>query len=90
VKGKPGIIDIIQKKRLQRYGHVKRMPEEKIPKLITEWIPEEGRKRGRPTKTWMEAVQTAMKTRNLEPISGETGRNGVWFSEDDDSCYKTG
>jgi hypothetical protein len=30
VKGKPNIIDIIQKKRLERYGHVKRMPEERI------------------------------------------------------------
>jgi hypothetical protein len=34
VKGKPNITDILQKKRLQWYGHVKRMPEEKIPKLI--------------------------------------------------------
>jgi hypothetical protein len=33
VKGKPDIIDIIQKERLQWYGHVKRMPEERIPKL---------------------------------------------------------
>jgi hypothetical protein len=31
VKGKPDIIDIIQKKRLQWYGYVKRMPEERIP-----------------------------------------------------------
>jgi hypothetical protein len=36
VKGKPNIIDIIEKKRLQRYGHVKRMSEERIPKLIME------------------------------------------------------
>jgi hypothetical protein len=28
VKGKPDIIDIIEKKRLQWYGHVKRIPEE--------------------------------------------------------------
>jgi hypothetical protein len=34
VKGKPDIKDIIEKKRLQWYGHVKRMPEERIPKLI--------------------------------------------------------
>jgi hypothetical protein len=27
VKGKPDIIDIIERKRLQWYGHVKRMPE---------------------------------------------------------------
>jgi hypothetical protein len=31
VKGKPDIIDIIQKKRLQWYGHVERMTEERIP-----------------------------------------------------------
>ena len=82
VKGKP---DIIEKKRLQWYGHVKRMPEDRIPKLIMEWVPLERRKRGRPRKTWMEGVQAAMTTRNLE-----TERNGVWFPEDGDSCYKTG
>ena len=67
VKGKPDIIDIIQQKRLQRYGQVKRMPEERIPKLIMDWIPWDRRKRGRPRKTWLEGVQAAMTTRNLEP-----------------------
>ena len=67
VKGKPDIIDIIEKKRLKWYGHVKRTPEERIPKLIMEGIPQERRKRGRPRKSWMEGVQAAMKTRNLEP-----------------------
>jgi hypothetical protein len=32
------ITDIIERKRLQWRGHVKRMPEERIPKLIMEWI----------------------------------------------------
>jgi hypothetical protein len=41
VKGKPEIIDIIERKRLQWYGHVKRMQEERLPKLIMEWIPGE-------------------------------------------------
>jgi hypothetical protein len=45
VKEKPDIIDITEKKRLQWYGHVKRMPEERIPKLVTEWIPLERKKR---------------------------------------------
>jgi hypothetical protein len=36
VKGKPDITDIIEKKRLQWYGHVKRMPEDRITKLIME------------------------------------------------------
>jgi len=90
VKGQPDNIDIIEKKRLQWYGHVKRMPEERIPKLIMEWIPLERRKRGRPRKTWMEGVQAAMKTRNLEPDQWRKERNGVWFGEDGDSCCKTG
>jgi hypothetical protein len=47
VKGK---LDIIEKKRLKWYSHVKRMQEERIQKLIMEWIPEERRKRGRPKK----------------------------------------
>jgi hypothetical protein len=38
MKEKP---DIIDKNRLQWYGHVKRMPEERIPKLILKWVPEE-------------------------------------------------
>jgi hypothetical protein len=59
VRGKPDIIDIIEKKRLQWYSHVKRMTKERIPKLIMEWIPEGRRKRGRTRKTWMEGVQAA-------------------------------
>jgi hypothetical protein len=42
------------------------MQDERLPKLIMEWIPGEKRKRGRSRKTWMEGVQAAMKTRHLE------------------------
>ena len=34
VKEDPDIIDIIERKRLQCYGHVNRMQEERLPKLI--------------------------------------------------------
>jgi hypothetical protein len=67
IMGVRGTPDIIEKKSLQWYGHVKRMPGERIPKLIMEWILLERRKRGHPRKTWMEGVQAAMTTRNLEP-----------------------
>jgi hypothetical protein len=33
VREKPDIIDIIERKRFQWYGHVKRMQEERLPKL---------------------------------------------------------
>jgi hypothetical protein len=60
VKENPNIIDIIERKRLQWYGHVKRMQGERLPKLIMEWIPGERRKTG------MEGIRAAMKTRHLE------------------------
>ena len=66
LKEKLDIVDIKERKRLQWYGHVKRMKEERLPKLIMEWIPGERRKRGRPRKTWMVGVGAAMKTRHLE------------------------
>jgi hypothetical protein len=56
----------IENKILQWYGHVKRMPKGRIPKLIMELIQQERGKRGRPRQMWMEGVQAAM-TRNLEP-----------------------
>jgi len=33
VKGEQDTIDSIERKRLQCYGHVKRMPEERIQKI---------------------------------------------------------
>ena len=57
----------MEQKRLQWYGHVKRMAEERMPKLIVDRILRERRKRGHPREMWMEGVQAAMTTRNLEP-----------------------
>jgi hypothetical protein len=37
-------------------------------------------------KLIMEGVQAAMTARNLEQ---DEWRNGVWFPEDGDNCYKT-
>jgi hypothetical protein len=65
VKGKPVTIDTVEQRRLQRCGQVSRMAEERIAKLIVDWIPRERRKRGRARKTWMEGVQAAMTTGNL-------------------------
>ena len=53
------------------------MPEEGIQKLIMEWIPREGRKRGRPRKAWLEGVQAVMTARNLDQINGE--KRGMAF-----------
>jgi hypothetical protein len=46
VKEKLDIIDIIERKRLQWYGPVKRMEKERLPKLILEWILGAEKKKG--------------------------------------------
>jgi hypothetical protein len=48
-------------------------PEDRIPKLILEWTPEERRKRGSSRKTWMEEEQAAMTRRN---VGSDQWRNG--------------
>jgi hypothetical protein len=43
------------------------MQDERLPKLIMEWIPGERRKEDvQKKKTWMEGVRAAIKTRHLE------------------------
>jgi hypothetical protein len=74
VKGKPDVIDIRERKRLQWYGHVRRMLEERIPELIMALIPRERRKRGLPKKTWMEGVRAAMTTKKFRARSMEKQR----------------
>ena len=50
------------------------MDEERIQKKALEWIPPERRKRGRPRRPWMDEVNEAMSSRNLEIV-------GVWDRE---------
>ena len=61
------IIEEIQRRQLIWYGHVKRMDEERLPKIILNWTPTERRRRGRPRTTWMGGIQKAMSERNLQP-----------------------
>jgi hypothetical protein len=55
------------------------MPEERIPKLILEWVPVERRKRGRPRKTWMEGIQAAMTARTRFRTRSAEKQGGIAF-----------
>jgi hypothetical protein len=62
VKEKPDIIDIIEKKRLKWYGHVKKDARGETTK-INYGVDTRGEKKKRTSKkTWMEGVQAAMET----------------------------
>jgi len=47
------LLDDIKAKQLQRYGHVQRMEEGRLPKAVMKWSPPGRRKRGRPKLTWV-------------------------------------
>jgi len=51
-------LDNITRKQLIWYGHVERMDPIRLPRIMIYWKPE-GRKRGRPRRTWRdEYIQT--------------------------------
>ena len=59
------IIKEIEQNQLTWYGHVQRMSERRLPKIVLKWVPKQKRARGRPKKNWMEYIRKAMNERNL-------------------------
>ena len=56
--------------RLRWFGHVSRMPEERLPRRLLQWTPTHGkRSRGRPKKSWLTCVR--------EDASLFTGRDNI-------------
>lgn len=60
------VVDRILQKGLTWYGHVNRMPEDRWPKQLFQWVPFERNKRGRPRKSWKKEMQDAMQERDLQ------------------------
>jgi hypothetical protein len=58
------ILEVIEEKRLRWFGHVKRMPENRLPRKILEWEPE-GTLRGRPKERWIDGVRRSMTNHGL-------------------------
>ena len=59
MKVEKSVVDEIEEKQLQWYGHLRRMSPSRMPKKIYEWIPAERRKRGRPRMVWHQNVEEA-------------------------------
>jgi len=60
-----GLEEEIEQNQLTWYGHVQRMAEGRLPKIVLKWMPKQNRARGRPKKNWMEGITKAMNERNL-------------------------
>jgi hypothetical protein len=59
------ILEVIEEKRLRWFGHVKRMPGNRLPRKILEWEPEGRRRRGRPKERWIDGVRRSMTNHGL-------------------------
>jgi hypothetical protein len=51
------ILEVTEEKRLRWFGHVKRMPGNRLPLKILEWEPEGTRRRGRPKERLIDGVR---------------------------------
>jgi hypothetical protein len=70
------ILEVIEEKRLRWFGHVKRIPGNRLPLKVLEWEPEGTRKRGRPKERWIDGVRRSM--RNHGPIEKDTRDRDRW------------
>jgi hypothetical protein len=59
------ILEVIEEKRLRWFGHVKRMPGNRLPLKILEWEPEGTRRRGRPKERWIDGVRWSTTNHGL-------------------------
>jgi hypothetical protein len=59
------ILEVIEVKRLRWFGHIKRMPENRLLLKILEWEQQETRRRGRPKERWIDEVRRSMTNHGL-------------------------
>jgi hypothetical protein len=73
-------LDDITRKQLIWYGHVERMYQTRIPKIMIHGKPEGRKKRGCPRRTWKDGIYTAMNGRDLR--MGEWNNRRQWNMKD--------
>jgi hypothetical protein len=59
------ILEVTEEKRLRWFGHVKRMPGNRLPLNILEWEPEGTRRRRRPEERWIDGVRRSVTNHGL-------------------------
>jgi hypothetical protein len=67
---------VIEETRLRWFGHVKRIPGNRLPLKILEWEPEGTRRRGRPKERWKDGVRRSMT--NHAPTEEDTRDRDRW------------
>jgi hypothetical protein len=59
------ILEVTEEKRLRWFGHVERMPGNRLPLKTVEWERDGTRRRGRPKERWIDGVRRSMTNHGL-------------------------
>jgi hypothetical protein len=59
------ILEVTEEKRLRWFGHVKRMPGNRLPRKILEWEPKGKRRRETPKERWIDGVRQSLAKHGL-------------------------
>ena len=77
------------KSRLQWYGHLERMADDRLPKRAAELREQDSRRRGRPRLRWEDCVKRAVrKTGEEGDWKKKTGDRGGWKRLADEAVKK--
>lgn len=55
-----------ERRSLKWFEHLMRMPDDRWPKRVFQWVPPQRRKRGRPRRSWNDGIRESMEARQLE------------------------
>ena len=73
------VLEVIERK-LRWFGHIKRMGEDRIPKMILEWNAEgrRRRRRRRPQEKWMDGIRRSRPMDRLELSEEDAQDRNFW------------
>src|ERR1700755_1497199 len=71
----------IEAARLRGWGHLERMPENRMAKRRWNWTPNGRRPMGRPRKKWKESVQDTLRRWEMQTME-EIQRRKMWEDRD--------
>ena len=60
--GDENIVRLIKTLRIRWLGHIERMSEERMPKMILNSKIDSGRRRGRPRKRWIDDLESDLRS----------------------------
>ena len=73
------ILEVIEERKMRWFGHVERMGEDRIPKMILEWNAEGRRRRGKPREQWMDGIRRSMN--RMELTEEDAQDRDLWRSK---------